>query len=63
MNTLYQPSEMSHDELAEHAMRVGTATNNDTLWDAGWDLQKAVEKEIDSFEIASRVLDLLGVAE
>ncbi len=59
----YQPSDMTHDELAEHAMKVGTATSNDALWSAAYDLQDAVNKEEDSEELASLVLSLLGVSQ
>jgi hypothetical protein len=57
---IYQPSDMTHDELAEHAMRVGTATGNDDLRDAGWDLSRAVDREDDSAALGEKVLDLLG---
>jgi len=61
MNSLYQPSEMTHDELAEHAMRAGTSSNNDALWEAGWNLSKAVDSEDDSEELAAIVISKLEI--
>ena len=59
MTQLLQPSEMTHEELAKYAIRIGTRDNNDALWSLGWDLQEAVNHETDGDAIAAKIIEAL----
>ena len=51
--------DMTHEQLANEAIRTGKARDNDELIEAGRDLQKLVDNEEDSQEQAAKVIELL----
>jgi hypothetical protein len=55
MNT----EDMTHEELANEAIRTGRASNDDALIEAGRELQSLVDAESESAAQAQKVIELL----
>lgn len=51
--------DMTHEELANEAIRTGKARDDDALIEAGRELQSLVDKEKESLEQAERVIEML----
>jgi len=51
--------DMTHEQLANKAIRTGKAYDNGELIEAGHELQKLVDNEEDSQEQADKVIRLL----
>lgn len=56
-----QPSKMTREQLGNYAREIGILDNNNPLWSAGYNLQRAIKegRESDSERLTAKVIKKL----